>query len=166
MTNDRESLGRRDVLGLAALAGLAALPVPALAGGTKLSAVEQVNRDLVARFCAAWDALDIERIVGLITEDFIYQPFDKAPLTHGIAEFRAFVQPFLESSRAIRFEILRTHVIGPVVVNERIDHILAKPGGKDMAYPIAGVFQIDGGRIRIWYGFFMPGYQPEAPPAT
>lgn len=168
MTNE-SSTDRRRFLGFATLAGVAAaLPTAAPADTTAgtYASVEADNRLLVEQFCEAWSRLDLDRIVSLISEDFVYQAYDDAPLTRGVAEFRAYIKPFLDNSREIRFEILRTSVIGPVVVNERIDHLLAKPGGKDMSFPIAGVFHVVNGRIRLWYDYFMPGFKMDSPAPT
>ena len=168
MQNETNMAGRRGFLELAALAGMATLmPVAAQAASTGETArVEQANLELVGKFCRAWSRRDTDAIVALVSDDFVFQPYDNAPLTHGAAEFRAYIGPFIGTTGKIDFEVLRSSAIGPVVLTERIDHIFAKQDGKETAYPVAGVFQMVDGRIRFWYDFFMPGFKLEAAPAV
>ena len=169
MQNETNVTGRRGFLELAALAGMATLvPCTARAAGSsgETAAIEQANLELVREFCLAWSQLDTDAIVALVSDDFVFQPYDNAPLTHGAAEFRAYIGPFIGTAGKIDFELLRSSAIGPVVLTERIDHIFARQDGKETAYPVAGVFQISNGKIRFWYDFFMPGFKLEAAPAA
>ena len=67
--------------------------------------------------------------------------------------------PFLTKLESVDWEILRSHVIGPLVLNERIDHFNA-PEGSDtpsMHFHIVGHFVIEDGKIKIWKDWPIPG---------
>jgi len=53
---------------------------------------------------------------------------------------------------AIRFEVHRQVSNGPLVMNERTDHITM--GDRTVALPVVGVFEIEDGRIRAWRDYF------------
>lgn len=154
-------LSRRGLL----LAGGAAGAV--VAGCTQLAAsgagaggqtqLEAANEDLVTRFCLDWAARDIEKLVPYLTDNLVYQMFEKRPDLIGIAEFRKEVGPFLAGLARVEWEILRTFSIGQVVINERIDHFIAKPGGMSMHFTIAGLFVVKNGRIELWRDYSLPG---------
>jgi limonene-1,2-epoxide hydrolase len=66
---------------------------------------------------------------------------------------------WLKSLESVQWDILRSHVIGPVVLNERIDHFNAPEGGKmpSMRFHIVGHFFIDNGVIKVWKDWPIPG---------
>jgi limonene-1,2-epoxide hydrolase len=109
---------------------------------------------LVTQFCAAWTRMDAAELSAYFTEDGVYHNIPMAP-----AEGREAVHAMLEGMKAmisgIRFEIHRQVAQGNVVMNERTDHI--EMGGKTIALPVVGVFEIDGDKIRAWRDYFDMG---------
>ena len=75
------------------------------------------------------------------------------------AQFQKQMGPFMKNLESINWEILRSHVIGPVVLNERIDYFNAPSEGKSpsMRFHIVGHFFIEDGKIKIWKDWPMPG---------
>ena len=67
--------------------------------------------------------------------------------------------PFMTNMESVNWEILRSHVIGQVVINERIDYFNAPEGSKSpsMRFHIVGDFLIENGKIQVWKDWPMPG---------
>lgn len=76
-----------------------------------------------------------------------------APLK-GHPEIRAFLADIPNQFDGLRFEILNQVEQGAVVMNERIDHF--RRGDKRIALPVAGIFEIEAGKIRAWRDYFDP----------
>ena len=66
---------------------------------------------------------------------------------------------WMKSLESIRWEILRSYVIGPVVLNERIDYFNAPEGGDapSMRFHIVGHFFVEDGVIKVWKDWPIPG---------
>ena len=125
--------------------------------GSASTPLEQANADLVTRFCLDWALRDVEKLVPYLADNLIYQMFEKRPDLIGLEEFRREVGPFLKDLARVDWEILRTFTIGQVVINERVDHFVAKPGGRSMHFPIAGLFVVKAGKIELWRDYSLPG---------
>lgn len=109
------------------------------------------NERLVTDFCAAWSRLDVEELLGYLTEDCRYHNIPMKPCV-GHDRIRRFLAAFLEDATSARFEILHTTSAGNVVMNERVDRI--ELGSRSIALPVAGVFEIRDGRIAAWRDYF------------
>lgn len=158
------ALSRRDLMGLAAAASLLG-STAATAAESPWTEVESSHIDIATRFCKAWETRDIERILEPLADDIVYQMFDNAPLTRGKEAMRTQLAPFVGRMREIRWEIFRSHAIGPVVINDRVDYFLAPEGGKDMIFPVVGVFWIVAGKIKLWYDYNLPKTRVVTSPA-
>ena len=146
--------------GLLVAGGLAAGCTGLATGGDAGDArtpLETANADLVTRFCLDWALRDVEKLVPYLADNLIYQMFEKRPDLIGLEEFRREVGPFLKDLARVEWEILRTFTIGQVVINERVDHFVAKPGGRSMHFPIAGLFVVKAGKIELWRDYSLPG---------
>ena len=154
-------LSRRGLLLAGGLAGgLAAGCTGLSAGGGTGDArtpLEVANEDLVTRFCLAWASRDIEKLVPFLADNLVYQMFEKRPDLIGIEEFRREVGPFLKDLARVEWDILRTYAIGQVVINERVDHFIAQPGGRSMHFAIAGLFVVKNEKIELWRDYSLPG---------
>jgi len=64
------------------------------------------------------------------------------------------IRDFLSSARSVRFEMLRSTVIGNTVMNERIDHF--DTGDDQLAFHISGVFLVIDGKIKEWREYQWP----------
>jgi limonene-1,2-epoxide hydrolase len=155
-------LSRRGLLlagGLSAgYAGLAA--TAALADSHEATPLEAANAALVTQFCLDWAAQDVEKLVPYLADKLVYQMFEGRPDIVGIDAFRKELGPFLKDLVRVEWEILRTFTIGQIVINERIDRFIAKPGGRSMHFEIAGLFVVNAGKIELWRDYRLPGSKP------
>jgi limonene-1,2-epoxide hydrolase len=126
-------------------------------GQTPLGAA---NADLVTRFCLDPASRDVEKLVPYLADTLVYQMFEQRPDLIGSAEFRQEVGPFLADLASVEWEILRTFTIGQVVINERVDHFIARPVGQSMHFAIVGLFVVRNQRIELWRDYSLPGSRP------
>jgi limonene-1,2-epoxide hydrolase len=107
---------------------------------------------IVNDFCNVWPKGNLDEIMTFFTEDAVYHniPMDAAK---GKAAIRAVINTFLPAAKTIEFKILKTAAAGNVVFNERIDSFDLKDG-KHIALPVAGVFEVTGGKISAWRDYF------------
>lgn len=161
-----DSLSRRGLLLATALAaGCTGLSTGSGGGPT---ALEAANIDLVTRFCRDWATRDVEKLTPYLADDLVYQMFEKRPDLVGLAEFRRELQPFLAGLARVDWEVRRSFAIGQVVINDRVDHFIAPPGGRSMHFEIVGLFVVRDGKIALWRDYRLPGTTPrmeiEPPP--
>ncbi len=109
------------------------------------------NEKLVTDFCAAWSKLNVDEILGYLTEDCFYHNIPMEPLV-GHAAIRGFAEPFLKDAQSAVFEIKHTTSAGNVVMNERVDTFVMGP--KTISLPVAGIFEITAGKISAWRDYF------------
>jgi len=150
----------------AVLTGAAAIGVTAC-GGDQMTEAEQpekteleiANETLVNNFCRDWALRDVEALRPYLAEDLLYQITPGQPLIKSRDQFEKQMGRWLKGLESVHWEILRSHVIGPVVMNERIDHFNAPKGGKgpSMRFQIVGHFFIANGVIQVWKDWPMPG---------
>ena len=107
---------------------------------------------IVTDFCNAWPRANIEELMNFFTDDAIYHNIPMEP-AKGKAAIRAVINSFLPAAKGIQFKILHTAAAGNVVFNERID-IFDQKDGKHMELPVAGVFEVKGGKLCAWRDYF------------
>jgi limonene-1,2-epoxide hydrolase len=112
------------------------------------SEAEKVVHD----FCNVCPKGNLDEIMAFFTEDAVYHniPMDAAK---GKAAIRAVINTFLPAAKKIEFKILKTAAAGNVVFNERVD-IFDLKDGKHISLPVAGVFEVTGGKISAWRDYF------------
>lgn len=108
---------------------------------------------IVHEFCKAFESKNLEAIMAFFTEDAVYHNIPMKPVS-GKAAIRATIQSFMPKSDkdTITFKILHTGSSGNVVFNERIDAF--DTNGKHVELSVAGVFEIQGGKIAKWRDYF------------
>ena len=119
------------------------------------TATEQANEDLVNRFCRDWSRQDAELLTTYFAQPFEYMVWEGGPV---ITTNEAFVQQmgsFLKKLKAVEWEMVRSHVMGPMVINERIDHFYAHDSKYDNHPRIAGMFIVRDGKIAVWRDYTM-----------
>jgi limonene-1,2-epoxide hydrolase len=119
------------------------------------SDIEKANEEIVNRFCRDWSRQDAGLLAGYFTEPFEYMMYEGGPV---ITSKEAFVQQlgqFLKKLKAVDWVINRSHVLGPMVINERIDHFYAHDSKYDHHPHIAGLFIVRDGKIAIWRDYNM-----------
>ena len=109
------------------------------------------NEKLVTDFCEAWSKLNVDKILGYLSEDCFYHNIPMEPLV-GHAAIRSFAEPFLKDAQSAVFEIKHTTSAGNVVMNERVDTFVIGP--KTISLPVAGIFEITAGKISAWRDYF------------
>ena len=116
---------------------------------------EKANEDLVNRFCRDWSRQDAELLAGYFAEPFEYMMYEGGPLITTREAFVKQLGPFLKKLKAVDWVVTRSHVMGPMVINERIDHFYAHDSKYDHHPHIAGLFIVRNGRIAIWRDYNM-----------
>ena len=143
------------------LAGSAGGVLAALLAGTAtaqensiqatLSDKERANLRLVDRFCKAWEAMDLSQVTATMTADAVYRQSQDTPPVIGHQALIDMMQPWIESSHAITYQVLESFARGPVVVNRRID--IYHSDTNHLEWEGVGLFLIDGDLIREWQDF-------------
>jgi limonene-1,2-epoxide hydrolase len=153
-------LNRREIM----LTGAAALSVTACGGLTamnaeqaKMTEQDQRNEKLVRDFCRDWSLRDVDALLPYLAEDLLYQIAPGQPLITSRDQFAKQMGPFLKKLDSVRWDILRSCSVAPLVLNERIDYFNAPPGGLSMEFHIAGHFLIVNGVIKEWKDWPVPG---------
>ena len=166
------ALSRRNLLLASGLGAgvLAATSLAAMAGNRELTPAEQDNERLVTQFCLDWATQDVDKLVPYLADKLVYQMFEGRPDIVGLEAFRTEIEPFLKDLARVEWIIRRTYTIGQVVINDRIDRFIAKPGGRSMHFEIAGLFVVNNGKIELWRDYRLAGTKPrvevEKPAAT
>ncbi len=113
----------------------------------------QDHQKTVKEFCQAWESLDIDGVLALMSEDAIYHNMPMAPLV-GQVQIRAFLTAFLGAASACRFEILTVVADEQRVVTERLDSFTL--GDNTLAeLPVLGIFEFNAeGKINSWREYF------------
>ena len=109
------------------------------------------NTDLITAFCRAWSNRDVEEILGYFSEDAVYHNMPMPPM-QGKPAIKTILQQIISPTTWIEWETLKMAENGNVVFTERVDRF--EMGGKRVELPVAGVFEIEGGKIKAWRDYF------------
>ncbi|HYB90650.1 MAG TPA: limonene-1,2-epoxide hydrolase family protein [Candidatus Binataceae bacterium] len=109
------------------------------------------SEQVVDRFIAAWSRRNLEEIMTFFADDAVYHNIPMAP-ARGKEAIRAVINMFLPMARAVEFKVLNSASAGAIVFNERID--IFDMGAKRVELPVAGVFEVRGGKIAAWRDYF------------
>ncbi|MBI2913185.1 MAG: nuclear transport factor 2 family protein [Chloroflexi bacterium] len=109
------------------------------------------NLDLIERFCQAFKRKNPDEILAFFTDDAVYHNMPLAP-ARGNAGIRNVLEMFLKPSRSVEFVILNIAASGDVVLTERVDKFAME--GRNVELPVAGVFEVKGGKIAAWRDYF------------
>ncbi len=106
---------------------------------------------VVRAFCDAWSRRDPEEIAGWFTDDAVYHniPMEPAKGRDNILNLLRFI---LAPAQKVEFEIRGVAAAGDTVFTERIDRF--EMNGKQVELPVAGVFEVEGDKIRAWRDYF------------
>jgi len=105
----------------------------------------------VRAFCAAWQRRDIDELLDFFTDDAVYHNMPVDPV-RGREAIRGVFGMFVVPATSIEFEIRHLASAGSVVHTERVDRFVI--GGREVALPVAGVFEVRDGRIAAWRDYF------------
>ena len=106
---------------------------------------------VVADFCKSFERKNLDEIMGFFTDDAVYHNMPMEP-AKGKDAIRATINSYLPSSDRIVFKILHTASNGNIVFNERMD--MFDIGEKRVELPVAGMFEVRGGKITLWRDYF------------
>jgi limonene-1,2-epoxide hydrolase len=109
------------------------------------------NEKLVTDFCQSWTRKNVDEILSYLTDDCFYHNIPMEPCV-GKAAIRQFIEPFMKDADTVKFEIKHTTSAGNAVMNERVDRFVMGP--KKIELPVAGVFEVSGGKISAWRDYF------------
>jgi limonene-1,2-epoxide hydrolase len=123
------------------------------------------NERIVRDFIGAWSRLDVDEIVGFFAPDGIYHNMPTGPV-QGRDNLKAFIAGFTRGWTETRWDVVSLVGRGDLVVAERVDR--TKIGGRTIELPCCGVFQMAGGKIKVWRDYFdLATYRAAlAPPAA
>lgn len=109
------------------------------------------NIKLVEDFCDAWSRLDVEELVSYFTNDAIYHNMPGPPIV-GKAAIETILKGILAPTTWAEWEMLNIAEAGDKVLTERVDRF--DIAGKRVELPVAGVFEIENGKIKAWRDYF------------
>jgi limonene-1,2-epoxide hydrolase len=112
--------------------------------------MENAAIKIVEDFIDSWKSVDVERILGFLSDDVFYHNIPMEPL-NGIAATRAFFQS-MGTLDSAEWEVRNIAANGNVVLTERVDNFVIS--GKPLSIPVMGVFEIENGKIKAWRDYF------------
>ena len=112
--------------------------------------LELANENVVKNFCADWAKQDAELLTTYFAQPFEYMVWEGGPVITTNEEFVKMMGQFLKSLKSVDWVTTRSHVMGSMVINERIDHFYAHDSKNDNHPHILGMFIVRDGKIAIW----------------
>lgn len=109
------------------------------------------NSRIVRDFIVAWSRLDAEELAAFFTDDGVYHNIPARPVA-GRAAVQAFIAGFVKDWTATEWDILNIVEAGDLVIVERLDR--TRVGDKPVDLPCCGVFEMSGGKIKVWRDYF------------
>lgn len=110
----------------------------------------KTNTDIVMAFIDAWNRMDWNGVIDLLTEDVFYHNIPMQPLV-GKETVRAFIGGM--NVQSVNWEVLSIAENGNKVLTERVDNFVMG-NGKQVSVPVMGTFEIRDGRIAAWRDYF------------
>ena len=110
----------------------------------------KANLQVVQDFCAAWAKKDADKISSLLADDVSFRLNQTRPPLVGKDKVMENVKSAFERSNS-EFKILRTAVMGPVVLAQLDAYYLAREWRSGTAHQYCGrLFFIENGKISEW----------------
>ena len=109
------------------------------------------NERIIREFIAAWSRLDPDELVEFFADDGTYHNMPTQPVT-GRENLRPFIAGFLRGWTSTQWDVLHLIAQGEVVIAERLDRTMV--GDKPIDLPCCGVFEMEGGKIKVWRDYF------------
>ena len=109
------------------------------------------NERIVRDFISAWPRLNVDELVGFFTDEGVYHNMPMAPVA-GRENLHKFIARFLASWTSTDWEVLTLMSKGDMVIAERMDRTMV--GAKKVELPCCGVFEMQGGKIKVWRDYF------------
>lgn len=109
------------------------------------------NERIIREFIAAWSRLDPDELVEFFADDGTYHNMPTQPVS-GRENLRPFIAGFLRGWTSTQWDVLHLIAQGEVVIAERLDRTMV--GDKPVDLPCCGVFEMEGGKIKVWRDYF------------
>ena len=110
------------------------------------------NEAVVRAFIGAFNANDLDKIMGFFSEDAVYHNIPVQPV-QGTAAIRGVIQGFLGLATQVDWIVHQlAETQEGVVLTERTDRFLIR--GKWIELPVMGAFDLREGRITGWRDYF------------
>jgi limonene-1,2-epoxide hydrolase len=116
---------------------------------------ENENVKVVTDFIEAWSRLDADELASYFADDGCYHNMPTKPVT-GRTEVRDMIAAFTANWTATQWDLLNIVGDGDVVIAERLDRTQME-GDKSVDLPCTGVFEMEGGKIKVWRDYFDMG---------
>ncbi len=117
------------------------------------SSAEEVVRDFMAAFMAAWPTGDAVTLSSFFSEDAEYRNGPLEPV-HGRDAIVADLARMMSLGGEVDADLRHLLSDGAVVMTERVDYV--RLGEKTASLRIAGVFEVHDGVITGWRDYFDP----------
>ena len=123
------------------------------------------NEDVVRELIAAFNANDVDRVLGFFAPEAVYHNVPVQPVT-GTAAIRAVLAGFMGMASRIDWVVRQlAETAQGVVLTERLDRFLVKDCWIEL--PVMGAFEVRDGRITAWRDYFdMKQFQEQLAAAT
>lgn len=115
-----------------------------------MSATE--NDRIMSEVFKLGESMDAAALTAYFAPDATYHNIPM-PALRGIAEIRTGFEGLRTRFRSLRIQTLRQIAVGDLVMNERLDTFTFHDGSW-VQLPIAGVFELRGGKIQSWRDYF------------
>ena len=109
------------------------------------------NETVIRAFITAWSRLDAAELAAFFTEDGVYHNMPARPV-QGRENVNAFIAAFVRDWSTTHWDILNIVASGDLVIAERMDR--TRVGDKQVDLPCCGVFEMQGGKIKVWRDYF------------
>ncbi|HKI75215.1 MAG TPA: limonene-1,2-epoxide hydrolase family protein [Pseudomonadales bacterium] len=109
------------------------------------------NKQIIRQFIELWSTLDADKLTEFFTEDGTYHNIPASAVS-GRDNVKEFIKGFTANWTGTNWEVISIVEDNDIVVAERIDHI--DMGDKHADLPCVGVFEMSGGKIRVWRDYF------------
>lgn len=109
------------------------------------------NSDTIRHFIAAWSRLDAGELAGYFTDDGCYHNMPAKPVS-GRDDVESFIRGFISNWTETTWDVLNIAEDGDIVYCERLDRTKTTAGNVDL--PCFGVFEMEGGKIKVWRDYF------------
>lgn len=109
------------------------------------------NERIIREFIEAWSRRDPEELTAYFADDGVYHNMPIGPVS-GRDNILNFIRGFIGAWDETRWDILNILSSGDLVIAERVDR--TRSGEKSVELPCAGVFELEGGKIKVWRDYF------------
>ncbi len=114
-------------------------------------AVVTSPQEVVLAFCAAMEALDVDRALTYAAPEIVYQNVPLPP-AKGIRAFERQVRTMTKYGTGFEARMHNIAANGPIVLTERTD--VLKVGAWEASFWVCGTFEVHDGKIVLWRDYF------------